>query len=57
MEILVWVNSEAVAGKRVLLVDDLNRSGATATVVAQNLLTGGASAVFMLAMTKTRTRT
>ena len=51
------VKSEAVAGKRILLVDDLYRSGATATVVAQDLLTGGASAVFMLAMTKTRRRT
>ena len=51
------VKNEAVAGKHVLLVDDLYRSGATATVVAQDLLTGGVSAVFMLAMTKTRTRT
>ena len=49
-------NAEAVAGKRILLVDDLYRSGATATLVAQELLVGGAASVFMLAMTKTRTR-
>lgn len=47
----------AINGKRVLLVDDLYRSGATATVVTQELLTGGAAAVLLLAMTKTRTRT
>ncbi len=48
---------DALRGKRILLVDDLYRSGATATVVAQALLSGGAAAVHMLAMTKTRTRT
>ncbi len=51
------VDTGAVRDKRVLLVDDLYRSGATATVVAQALLAGGASAVHMLAMTRTRTRT
>lgn len=51
------VDTDAVRGKRILLVDDLYRSGATATVVAQALLSGGAAAVQMLAMTKTRTRT
>ena len=51
------VDSDAVRGKRILLVDDLYRSGATATVVAQVLLSGGAATVHMLAMTKTRTRT
>ena len=51
------VNDEIARGKRILLVDDLYRSGATATVVAQNLITGGAATVFMLAMTKTRTGT
>ena len=50
------VERDAVDGKRILLVDDLYRSGATATVVAQDLLAGGAAAVYMLAMTKTRTR-
>jgi competence protein ComFC len=51
------VDGNVVAGKRILLVDDLYRSGATATVVAQALLSLKAAAVHMLAMTKTRTRT
>ncbi|MCX6544141.1 MAG: ComF family protein [Acidobacteria bacterium] len=51
------VNHGAVGDKRILLLDDLYRSGATATVVAQDLVGGGAAAVYMLAMTKTRTRT
>jgi predicted amidophosphoribosyltransferase len=51
------VDRDAVGGKRILLVDDLYRSGATATVMAQEFLEGGATAVYMLAMTKTRTRT
>lgn len=42
---------------RVLLVDDLYRSGATASIVAKALIAGGATTVCMLAMTKTRTRT
>ncbi len=50
------VESDAVGGKRILLIGDLYRSGAAATVVAQDLLAGGAAAVYMLAMTKTRTR-
>ena len=51
------VNEKAVQGKRILLVDDLYRSGATASIVAKALLSGGAASVHMLAMTKTRTRT
>lgn len=51
------VNRDAVGGQRILLVDDLYRSGATATVVARDLLAGGAPAVYLLTMTKTRTRT
>jgi len=46
-----------VADKDILLVDDLYRSGATATIVAKALLDAGAKSVRMLAMTKTRTRT
>jgi adenine/guanine phosphoribosyltransferase-like PRPP-binding protein len=51
------VDATAVRDKQILLVDDLYRSGATATLVAKALLTAGAKAVSMLAMTKTRTRT
>lgn len=51
------VDADAVRGKRVLLVDDLYRSGATATIVTHDLLAVGAVAVYMLAMTKTRART
>ena len=43
-------------GQRLLLVDDLYRSGATAAIVAKELMGAGASAVYFLAMTKTRTR-
>ena len=57
LEGVFQVNEETAAGRRILLVDDLYRSGATATVVTQNLMAGGAATVFMLAMTKTRTRT
>jgi predicted amidophosphoribosyltransferase len=51
------VEGGAVLDKRILLIDDLYRSGATANVVAKSLLAGGAVTVYMLAMTKTRTRT
>jgi predicted amidophosphoribosyltransferase len=51
------VDTGAVRDKRILLIDDLYRSGATANVVTQNLLASGAAAVYMLAMTKTRIRT
>ena len=50
-------DENAVRGKRILLVDDLYRSGATANLVTKSLLSAGAAAVYMLAMTKTRTRT
>jgi predicted amidophosphoribosyltransferase len=50
------VDASAVQGKRILLVDDLYRSGATAAVVAQQLQRAGAAAVYMLAITKTRTK-
>jgi predicted amidophosphoribosyltransferase len=51
------INEKAIRGKRILLVDDLYRSGATASIVAKALTAGGATTVYMLAMTKTRTRT
>lgn len=50
------VDGKAIQGLRLLLVDDLYRSGATAAVVANELLSAGAGAVYFLAMTKTRTR-
>ncbi len=50
-------DASVVAGKDILLVDDLYRSGATAMIVAKTLLNAGAKSVRMLAMTKTRTRT
>lgn len=46
-----------VRGKSILLIDDLYRSGATAASVTTALITGGAQAVRLLAMTKTRTKT
>jgi competence protein ComFC len=57
LESAFQTDPDAVRGRRILLIDDLYRSGATATVVAQALLSGGAATVHMLAMTKTRTRT
>ena len=44
-------------GKRLLLVDDLYRSGATANAVALALIAGGASRVYFLAATRTRSNT
>jgi predicted amidophosphoribosyltransferase len=51
-----FFDRQLVEGRRLLLVDDLYRSGATAAVVAQGLIDAGASAVYFLAMTKTRTK-
>jgi len=50
------VDAGTVGTRQILLVDDLYRSGATAAVVAQQLRRAGAAAVYMLAMTKTRTK-
>ena len=50
------VDRKAIQGLRLLLVDDRYRSGATAAVVARELIAAGAGAVYFLAMTKTRTR-
>lgn len=50
------VDAGTVGTRQILLVDDLYRSGATAAVVAQQLQRAGAAAVYMLAMTKTRTK-
>lgn len=51
------VNVESISGRALLLVDDLFRSGATATAVTGAFLKGHARSVYLLAITKTRTRT
>jgi adenine/guanine phosphoribosyltransferase-like PRPP-binding protein len=48
------VNARAIAAKRVLLVDDLIRSGATLGAVAAALGNAGAAIIFAFALTKTR---
>lgn len=49
------VDSAKVAGKRVMLLDDLYRSGATLNAVTIALYEqGGAQDVFALALTRTR---
>ncbi|HJQ37704.1 MAG TPA: phosphoribosyltransferase family protein, partial [Thermoanaerobaculia bacterium] len=48
------VNARAIAGKRVLLLDDLIRSGATLGAVATALADAGAAIIFAFALTKTR---
>ena len=48
------VNARAITGKRVLLVDDLIRSGATLGAVAAALANAGAAIIFAFALTKTR---
>lgn len=46
----------AIAGKRVLLVDDVITTGATAEACVQLLRAAGAEAIFVLSMTKTPLR-
>ena len=48
------VTAHAIAGKRVLLLDDLIRSGATLGAVAAALTEAGAAIIFAFALTKTR---
>ena len=50
-------NGGAIKGKRVLLIDDLYRSGATLATATQALRQAGASYVGVLTMTKTRSNT
>jgi len=48
------VNGRQIVGKRVLLVDDLIRSGATLGAVAAALTEAGAAIIYAFALTKTR---
>ena len=49
------VDATRTKGKRLLLLDDLYRSGATVSAIAQLLtVTGGARAVYLLTLTQTR---
>ena len=48
------VNRSMAEGERILLLDDLYRSGATLNAAAEALAEAGAAAVFALALTKTR---
>ena len=49
------IEGDALAGRRVLLLDDLYQSGATLNAIARLLKeTGGASGVFALALTRAR---
>jgi predicted amidophosphoribosyltransferase len=50
------VDRARVSEKGVLLVDDLYRSGATANAVTVALMGAGASRVYLLAATRTRSR-
>ena len=50
----VTADRRLVEGRRVLLVDDLIRSGATMSAVAEAITTAGASSVYAFALTQTR---
>lgn len=50
------VKGDALHGRRVLLFDDLFRSGATLNAITKALKDSGVSAVFALTLTRTRTR-
>lgn len=50
------VDEAAVRGQRILLVDDLYRSGATMSSITELLLASGVSKVFAFAFTQTRTK-
>jgi predicted amidophosphoribosyltransferase len=50
------VNPKQVSGQRVLLFDDLYRSGATMNAIAESITAAGASQVCAFAFTQTRSR-
>ena len=47
---------EKIRDRRILLVDDLYRSGATMNAIAEAITAGGATAIFAFAFTQTRSR-
>ncbi len=49
-------NPDVINGQRILLVDDLYRSGATMNAITEVLLASGASEVYAFAFTQTRTK-
>jgi competence protein ComFC len=49
-------NQDVINGQRILLVDDLYRSGATMNAITEVLLASGASEVYAFAFTQTRTK-
>ena len=50
------VDATVVAGRRVLLFDDLFRSGATMNAITKGLRAAGATEVFALAITRSRSK-
>jgi predicted amidophosphoribosyltransferase len=54
LEGALMVDPRNINGRRVLLLDDVIRSGATLSAVARALTDAGAAAVFVFALTKTR---
>jgi predicted amidophosphoribosyltransferase len=54
LEGALTVDARSIGGKRVLLVDDLIRSGATLSAVARALNEAGVRTVFAFALTRTR---
>jgi predicted amidophosphoribosyltransferase len=50
------VRPEVVSGQRILLVDDLYRSGATMNAISEALMAAGSEAVYAFALTMTRSR-
>lgn len=50
------VDQAVVTGQRVLLFDDLFRSGATVNAITKGLCAAGAADVFVLAITRTRSK-
>lgn len=54
LEGALTVDARHITGKRVLLLDDLIRSGATLSAVARALSEAGAATVFAFALTRTR---